>query len=296
MDLAELKAFLAVVETGSIAAAAQGLGTSRSSLARRLKALEDRVKTPLVRSGSSGTQLTEAGRVLAARAPALIREATDVLDAVMAQAPEPSRPLRLLVTAGPPPSLLDMFLCVIAAHNPDLAVHVAFASTSLIPKVADAFDAVVHLDKALLPDHRWQTLVSTAVREWLVATPAYLAEHGEPSTVAELEGHRLLAWDAPGRPGDRWPLLHGGQFAASPTAVVHDIHILRHLAAHHRGIALLPDLELAEPDFPPGTFQVVLRNEVGAVLDLQVSVPVAGRRSPVLDGVAALFTAAAANV
>ena len=60
MDLVEVSAFLAVAETGSFAAAAQKLGCPRTTLTRRIDALEARAGTKLLERGRSGAKLTAA--------------------------------------------------------------------------------------------------------------------------------------------------------------------------------------------------------------------------------------------
>jgi DNA-binding transcriptional LysR family regulator len=76
MDLEELRAFLDVVETGSFLAAAKSLGVSRTTLRRRVEALEARAGVPLLKSTPQGILLTEAGEVLAQRGRIMMQEST----------------------------------------------------------------------------------------------------------------------------------------------------------------------------------------------------------------------------
>ncbi len=68
MNLDELRAFVAVAETGSIVAAARSLNFARATLRRRLDELEARAGLPLLYRTAQGVTLTEAG---AERTPAL---------------------------------------------------------------------------------------------------------------------------------------------------------------------------------------------------------------------------------
>lgn len=71
-DLDELRAFVAAVRSGSVRAAAEGLGLSRSMLRRRIAALEARVGVTLLWSDASGCHPTPAGRQLMAEADGLL--------------------------------------------------------------------------------------------------------------------------------------------------------------------------------------------------------------------------------
>jgi DNA-binding transcriptional LysR family regulator len=72
VDLEELRALLAVAETGSVLAASDRLKIPRATVRRRLDTLEARVGAPLVHRGPSGALLTEAGRSVATHARAIL--------------------------------------------------------------------------------------------------------------------------------------------------------------------------------------------------------------------------------
>jgi len=71
MDLDEIETLTAVARTGSISAAAKAAGVSASTTARRLDALEARLKLRLVDRRPSGARLTSDGLRLAALAEPL---------------------------------------------------------------------------------------------------------------------------------------------------------------------------------------------------------------------------------
>jgi DNA-binding transcriptional LysR family regulator len=61
MNLHELRTFLAVVETGNLAAAAQSLNVTPSTVTARLNGLEDELGQTLLHRHKSGAELTSAG-------------------------------------------------------------------------------------------------------------------------------------------------------------------------------------------------------------------------------------------
>lgn len=121
MDWSDLEVFLSAVRTGSYTAAGRQLKVNRTTIGRRVEALERSLGTPLFDYTALGPAPTPAGvRVLAA-AEAVEREVVALLGDLAA--PGPSEPaLRIVGTAG----LAAEFLPEIAAFrrdNPDIAVE-----------------------------------------------------------------------------------------------------------------------------------------------------------------------------
>lgn len=88
-DLDELRAFLAIVEQGSAKAAADSLGIPRSTLRRRIDALEQRVGASLLWADSRGTRLSPKGRLMVEEAEAMLATHAALLARVRQHAREP---------------------------------------------------------------------------------------------------------------------------------------------------------------------------------------------------------------
>src|SRR5881394_2231310 len=76
-DLNLLRAFVCIVECGSISAAARRLRISQPSLSRQLRTLEELCGTALLRRDTHQMSLTETGRRLLADASAILTHAED---------------------------------------------------------------------------------------------------------------------------------------------------------------------------------------------------------------------------
>jgi len=63
LDLNQVSAFVQVVEARSFTAAARALGLPKSSISRRVSALEGSLRTRLLQRSTRRLVLTEAGRV-----------------------------------------------------------------------------------------------------------------------------------------------------------------------------------------------------------------------------------------
>jgi DNA-binding transcriptional LysR family regulator len=86
-DLDELRAFLAVVRTTSVKAAAELLDVSRTTLRRRLESLEQRVGASLFWNDAAGAHPTPAAQVLMHEGQALL----DAYSALMGRVRQAAR-------------------------------------------------------------------------------------------------------------------------------------------------------------------------------------------------------------
>lgn len=91
VDTRLLRYFAAVAEEGSLTGAAQRLFVSQPALTKQIRRLEDDLGVPLFARSRFGMALTEAGRELAARVPALLEGWDEAVEATC----RASRVLRL---------------------------------------------------------------------------------------------------------------------------------------------------------------------------------------------------------
>lgn len=271
MDLEELRAFLDVVETGSFLAAAESLGVSRTTLRRRVEALEARAGVPLLKSTRQGIILTEAGEVLARRGRVMMQETSALLSSIREVGQEPSGVLRLVLPVGLPPHLLTPLFGLLRTTHPLLRVHARFSDDPL-GEPLDGVDMAVHFGEDT-PRGPWLSHVVMRVREGLIASKEYLQRRGAPRSLQELQGHELFSWEAPGDDARTWPTLRGATFTVEPTLITADIHLIRSCCIAGLGIGLVPSVELADPGSPADLLVPVLPEEVGRERPVRISVP-----------------------
>ena len=75
--LDDMLLFTEVVATGAITAAARRLGLRKSTVSRRLSALEERLGSRLLERNTRGLRLTDAGRAYHARCVRIVAEARE---------------------------------------------------------------------------------------------------------------------------------------------------------------------------------------------------------------------------
>jgi DNA-binding transcriptional LysR family regulator len=277
MDLEELRAFLAIVQTGSFLAAASDLGVSRGMLRRRVDALEARVGARLVERSPKGVVTTDAGALLAAQGRRLVQSSSALLQAVREVAGEPAGELRVGLPVGLPPHVLVPVLALLRGTMPRVRLELRVGPDPF-GRTLDEIDVALCFGEQPLGD-AWVAHELLRVPVRLLAQVDYLRHRGTPKAPEDLREHALLAWAGPGLDPTRWPLHDGSTLAVAPQLVGNDAHMLREATLGGLGIALLPDAKLPEP---PGAAALVrvLEGVVGCALPLRLVVPVLLAGSP----------------
>ncbi len=287
MDLDELRAFVTVAREGSFLAASAALGVPRTSLRRRVEALEARLGVPLLERERTKVQLTEAGHALLDEGSRLLDHSRAAMTVAREAGRRPRGPVAVALPTGVAPQAMAPLFSLLHERYPDLRLHVKIHDdpVSLLLRGAD-----VALDFGFTdPAGPFQSRVMMSLREWVVASPEYLARMGTPERPEDLQAHTLLAWEGPRTDPRRWPLLGGGHIAVDPALIASDIHLLRSLARAGQGIAFVPDALLPEDASVPGTELVaVLEHVVLRERQVRLVIPSALQRVPAVQALETL--------
>ncbi|MGR6322093.1 LysR family transcriptional regulator [Micromonospora soli] len=130
MELREMRAFVAVVEEGSLSAAARRMHVSQPALSQTMNALERQLGVQLVVRGSTGVRATEPGMTLLAEARAVLARYDQAVAAVTRHAAAGGGLLRLGIPLELPPDLLTRPLADLATAYPDTRVQARHMSTA----------------------------------------------------------------------------------------------------------------------------------------------------------------------
>lgn len=291
MDLEELRAFIAVIEAGSFLSAASSLGVSRTTLRRRVGSLEARAGVALLESTHQGIVLTDAGHALATHGRRMMQEARALLASIREVGQEPSGVLRVALPVGLPPHLLTPLFAAMRTAYPRLRFHIRFSNDPLAESLVD-IDMAAHFGEDT-PRGPWISHVVLRVREWLIASSAYLKRRGTPRSVDDLRDHELFTWQAPGEDARILPTRSGAQLTVEPALIATDIHLIRHCCLAGLGIGFVPDAQVPDPGVEEDTLVPVLPEVVGRERALRVTVSAALAQIPkirmVLDHVRAFL-------
>lgn len=213
-DLEDIRAFAEVADSGSLTRAGARLGMSKSMISRRLARLEQELGAPLLARTTRGMSLTEAGRDLRPFAERIVAEMEAARDAISRQG-EVSGRLRLTAPLSFGATHLAAVIAQLALRHPRLAISTSY-SDRMVDLVGEGLDAAIRLGR--LAD---STLIARRIaplRSLLVASPAYLARAGAPSTPGDLAGHETIphgdmVWEFE-RDGRRTTFRPRGRFMA----------------------------------------------------------------------------------
>ena len=128
MDTRRLKAFIAVVELGSLTRAAERLGTTQPSLSQQIMDLEAQFGVPLLVRTSRGVTATPAGDLLCRHAHIILRQ----LDQASLELRRSDKVMTGAITVGLPGSLAPILavplLAKVRARYPDVSLRIVGGS------------------------------------------------------------------------------------------------------------------------------------------------------------------------
>jgi DNA-binding transcriptional LysR family regulator len=195
-DFAELKAFAAVVERASFARVADYLGCSPSAPSQTIRQLETRLGVRLLNRTTRSVAPTSAGARLYERIVPVIQE----LDAAVAEAVEATGrtagTLRINTLSMAADKLIAPRLGRFHRAYPQVVLDIVI-DDGLSDIVAGRFDAGIRVGERLEKD-MIAVRLTRDVEMTAVASPDYLAHHGEPKTPADLHSHVCINWRFPG--------------------------------------------------------------------------------------------------
>jgi DNA-binding transcriptional LysR family regulator len=194
----DFEAFIAIVENGSLTAAATSLQRSLQSVSRSLAALEEDVGIELLQRTTRGSSASEAGLNFYERVKSAIAEINDAKLAAARGIAEPAGELRISAPVLFGPSYLVPVITNFMAQYPQVRVDLEL-SDSFVDLAAEKFDLAVRIGD--LPDSSLRARRLGTLRRVVFAAPSYLARHGVPESPSDLARHSCIVRTVDSRPG-----------------------------------------------------------------------------------------------
>ena len=239
-----LRAFVQVVESGSLTKAADTLQVATSAISRRIKELEERLGTQLLQRTTRQMRLTATGETFHARAMQILT----ALEEAEAEAGDQSRalsgPLRIAAPLSFGRSHLGKIMIDFAAEHPGLELDVDF-SDRMIDLVAEGHDLAVRIGN--LRDSSLIARKLAEVRLVVAASPGFWAKYGRPARPEDLSKVPALCYTGSERV-DTWSFVRPD---GSPGNVEMNVFMratngdfLRDVAIAGQGVVLQPSFIL----------------------------------------------------
>lgn len=194
----DFEAFIAIVENGSLTAAAASLQRSLQSVSRSLAALEEDVGIELLQRTTRGSSASEAGLEFYERVKPAIAGISEAKRAAARGIAEPAGELRISAPVLFGPSFLVPILADFMTQYPQVRVDLDL-SDAFVDLAADKLDVAVRIGD--LPDSSLRARRLGSLRRVVFAAPDYLERHGAPEHPSDLARHSCIVRSVDSRPG-----------------------------------------------------------------------------------------------
>jgi DNA-binding transcriptional LysR family regulator len=185
-----LVSFVESASSASFTAAAARLGVTPAAVGKNVARLEQELGVRLFNRTTRRLSLTAEGRGFLEEAGDALRRLETAVDNVTLAANEPSGRVRISCSVSFGKRFVLPLLSDIARCHPQLELELVL-DNRIVDMVAEGFDIAVRggtlADSSLVAKH------VCSLYSVLVASPAYLRQHGVPQSPADLDEHRLLA-------------------------------------------------------------------------------------------------------
>lgn len=253
----QIETFVAVAQRGSLSAAAAAEGVAPAVVGRRMDALEARLGVKLLVRTTRKLTLTFEGSAFLEDCQRLLHDWQNAEASVSLGGIKASGHVRMTAPAGFGRRHVAPLLPVFMAANPDVSVSLEL-SDGLSDIVTDGFDLAVRL--GTLDDSSLVSVRLAANRRVVVASPDYLARHGEPGEPSELTQHNCLTFGNYGNQARGWQFTVNDavqSIRVSGAMQSNDGSVLHEWALAGVGLAWRSEWEVGR-DIAAGRLQVVL--------------------------------------
>ncbi len=212
LDADDLLLFARVVDSGSFSRAAERLRLPKSSVSRRVAALEVRLGEKLLQRSTRRLTLTEFGTGVLEHARALTAEVDAALSLALSRQQRPTGRLRVTMPADFAHQALGTMLSRFALDYPEVQLELDL-SPRRVDVIGEGFDLAVRMGE-LQQDSQLAARRMALVSTGLYAAPSYLQQYGEPQLPEALASMRgLMILSRSGEPM-AWKLSRGADESA----------------------------------------------------------------------------------
>jgi DNA-binding transcriptional LysR family regulator len=203
----DFQAFAAIVEKGSLTAAARQLGRSLQSVSRSLAGLEREVGVELVRRTTRRSSPTDAGVAFHRRLSAALAEIEAAKLETANRRVEAPGLLRIAGSSAFAPLYIVPALPAFLNAHPRVEVELDL-SNGYVDLIGEGFDLAIRIGE--LQDSSLTARRLADARRVVFAAPSYFAKHGRPQRPDDLRDHECIVRTA-ARDGNAWPFKVDGR-------------------------------------------------------------------------------------
>ncbi|WP_046266914.1 LysR family transcriptional regulator [Pseudomonas syringae] len=261
----------------SLSVAARILNVSPPALSMRLRKLETQLGITLASRDARRLSLTADGERFARESAQLLEQLESLPESFRQRDERLVGTLRLAAPFGYGRQRIAPLLARFARLHPQLCLQLDLRETPW-PDRHDS-DAVIHIGS--LNDSQWIARPLAQNHRWLCASPAYIEQHGVPSTPDQLAGHRCICIRENDEDVTLWHLSKGQTkktLRIEPALLSNDGSVARRWAEQGLGIVLRSQWDVSDA-IASGRLVRVLADWQLASAPINLLVPVRKHRS-----------------
>lgn len=239
---ADYELFAAIVEAGSLSAAARRLKLSPAMVSKRLARLEERLGARLIQRTTRRLALTDVGQIFHEQVIAILAAVRAAESIVAGRAGHPSGRLRVSAPTSFGRLHIAPHLKSFLDRYPAIALEIDLTD-GFADLLGERIDVAIRIGPP--PDAGYSYHKLAPNRRLLCAAPTYLDGFGTPADTADLARHRLLA--ATGQLPWRLEGPHGLTIVEGESLVrTNSSELVRELTLTGAGIALRSTWDIAD--------------------------------------------------
>lgn len=260
--------FNQVIEAGSFSKAAEQLNIAKSSVSKRISALEKELGVILIQRSTRQLTITDEGWSLYQHSQRIVQELELAKDVAARFQEKPQGTLR--ITAPPLFGRLQLspLLPLFQAQYPKVSIEL-FLTESYSDIIAKGYDICLRMRD--LPDSSLVVQPLCEIHAICCAAPEYLARHGTPQSLIELAHHHCIVWNPEeGQMADTWKMRKGEtteKIQLQGKIICNDHIAIKQATLQGGGITVLPTYAIKEelaqgslirllPDYQPASFPI----------------------------------------
>jgi len=257
----EMQVFLRVVEAGNFSAAASQMQMTPSTVSKLISRIEARLGVRLLERSTRRLSLTAEGELYYERSLALLAELDEVERELSQGAACAGGTVRVNTSVAFGVHGVEPMLPAFWKAYPNIRVDLSLAD-EMVDLYLDRTDVAFRV--GVLQDSNMRARRIGVARRKIVASPAYLQEHGTPRSVDDLARHNCLGFNFR-RTMPVWPLREGSRTvdrAITGSLLTNNGETMRRAAIAGVGLARLGEYHV-RADLAEGRLVEVLAGTVG---------------------------------
>ena len=203
----DIRLFLATVRAGGFSAAGQQVGMTRSAVSRRIDQLESRIGVRLLQRTTRHFSLTEPGQAFFEKCSHIIEELDYVENALLEEFSTPRGDIRINCAVMIGLKLIIPRLDELKESQPNLRFHIDLSDQ---PVQRNDQQHDIYIRFGAVEDPNLVSSLLARSSRILCAAPSYIAKHGSPNSIEDLNQHTCLLISGLGSNFNDWIFQDNG--------------------------------------------------------------------------------------